>query len=136
MWEGENVMMEFCGKSVYKGIAMGNVLVLKNQDYQIKRIRIENTQEEIKRVQQAGEQAKEQLQKQQSRFEELSHSLYESEKNMEDYKNEMVEQIRINTEAKGDKSKRQSMLEQFEQRQKQILSESGNTTLSIKRIYE
>ncbi len=56
-------MMEFCGKSVYKGIAMGNVLVLKNQDYQIKRIRIENTQEEIKRVQQAGEQAKEQLQK-------------------------------------------------------------------------
>lgn len=67
--------------------------------------------------------AKEQLQKQQSRFEELSHSLYESEKNMEDYKNEMVEQIRINTEAKGDKSKRQSMLEQFEQRQKQILSE-------------
>lgn len=67
--------------------------------------------------------AKEQLQKQQSVFEKLSHNLYESEKNMEDYKNEMVEQIRINTEAKGDKSKRQSMLEQFEQRQKQILSE-------------
>ncbi len=56
-------MMEFCGKSVYKGIAMGNVLVLKNRDHQIKRIRIENTQEEIKRVEQAGEQAKEQLQK-------------------------------------------------------------------------
>ncbi len=56
-------MMEFCGKSVYKGIAMGNVLVLKNRDHQIKRIRIENTQEEIKRVEQAGEQAKEQLQR-------------------------------------------------------------------------
>ena len=39
--------------------------------------------------------AKEQLQKQQSRFDELSRNLYESEKNMEDYKNVMVEQIRI-----------------------------------------
>lgn len=56
-------MMEFYGKSVYKGIAMGNVLVLKNKDHQIKRTRIEDTQEEIKRVQQAGELAKEQLQK-------------------------------------------------------------------------
>ncbi len=56
-------MLEFCGKSVYKGIAMGNVLVLKNKDYQVKRIKIEDAQEEIKRVQQAGEQAKEQLQK-------------------------------------------------------------------------
>ena len=67
--------------------------------------------------------AKEQLQKQQSRFDELSRNLYESEKNMEDYKNEMVEQIRISTEAKGDKNRRQSMLEQFEQRQRQVLSE-------------
>lgn len=56
-------MMEFYGKSVYKGISIGNVLVLKNKDHQIKRIRIEDTQEEIRRVQQAGEQAKEQLQK-------------------------------------------------------------------------
>ena len=56
-------MVEFCGKSVYKGIAMGNVLVLKNKDRQVKRTKIEDTEEEIKRVQQAGEQAKEQLQK-------------------------------------------------------------------------
>lgn len=56
-------MMEFFGKSVYKGIAMGDVLVLKNKDQQVKRIRIENPEEEIKRVHQAKEQAKAQLQK-------------------------------------------------------------------------
>lgn len=56
-------MVEFCGKSVYKGIAMGDVLVLKKKDQQVKRTRVENPEEEIKRVQQAGEQAKVQLQK-------------------------------------------------------------------------
>lgn len=56
-------MVEFCGKSVYKGIAMGDVLVLRKNDPQVKRTKIDNPEEEIKRVQQAGEQAKEQLQK-------------------------------------------------------------------------
>lgn len=56
-------MVEFCGKSVYKGISMGPVLVLKNKDNQVKRTKIEDAQEEIKRVTQAKEQAKEQLQK-------------------------------------------------------------------------
>lgn len=55
-------MLKFSGKSVYKGITMGNVLVLKNRDSQVKRRKIEDAQEEIGRVEQAGEQAKEQLQ--------------------------------------------------------------------------
>lgn len=67
--------------------------------------------------------AKEKLQQQESEFEKLNSNLYESEKNIEDYKGEMVEQIRISTETKGDIVQRQSMLEQFEQRQKQLFSE-------------
>ena len=35
-------MQCFQGKSVYKGIAMGPVVVLKKNDYQVKRARIED----------------------------------------------------------------------------------------------
>ena len=51
------------GKSVYKGIAMGPVVVLKKNDYQVKRTRIEDPEAEIKRVDEALEKSKEQLQK-------------------------------------------------------------------------
>ena len=56
-------MQCFQGKSVYKGIVMGPVVVLKKNDYQVKRRRIDDADNEIARVEQAAEQAKEQLQK-------------------------------------------------------------------------
>lgn len=56
-------MQCFLGKSVYKGIVLGPVVVLKKSDCQVRRNKIEDTQAEIKRVEKAGEQAKEQLQK-------------------------------------------------------------------------
>lgn len=56
-------MQCFLGKSVYKGIVLGPVVVLKKSDCQVRRNKIEDTEAEIKRVEKAGEQAKEQLQK-------------------------------------------------------------------------
>ena len=56
-------MHSYQGKSVYKGIAMGPVVVLKKNDYQVKRTRIEDPEAEIKRVDEALEKSKEQLQK-------------------------------------------------------------------------
>ena len=56
-------MQSYQGKSVYKGIAMGPVVVLKKNDYQVKRTRIEDPETEIKRVDEALEKSKEQLQK-------------------------------------------------------------------------
>lgn len=55
-------MAEYLGKSVYKGVTIGKVFVLKNKDFQIKRTKIEDAQAEIDRVQIAGEHAKKQLQ--------------------------------------------------------------------------
>lgn len=55
-------MTEFSGKSVYKGITIGKVFVLKNKDFQIKRTKVEDAQAEIDRVDAAGQQAKAQLQ--------------------------------------------------------------------------
>jgi phosphotransferase system enzyme I (PtsI) len=56
-------MQSFLGKSVYKGIVLGPIVVLKNNDSQIKRTKIEDTEAEIRRVESACEAAKEQLQK-------------------------------------------------------------------------
>ena len=56
-------MQSYQGKSVYKGIAMGPVVVLKKIDYQVKRTRVEDPEAEIKRVDEALEKSKEQLQK-------------------------------------------------------------------------
>ena len=55
-------MKQFLGKSVYKGIVLGPVVVLKNNDFQVKRKKVEDVESEIERVKQAGEQAKEELQ--------------------------------------------------------------------------
>lgn len=56
-------MLKLSGKSVYKGIVMGPVVVLKNNDHQVKRKKIEYAELEIERVEKALEAAKEQLQK-------------------------------------------------------------------------
>lgn len=54
-------MQCFQGKSVYKGIVMGPVAVLKKNDYQVKRARIEDPEAEVKRVKEAVEVSKNQL---------------------------------------------------------------------------
>ena len=54
-------MQCFQGKSVYKGIAMGPVVVLKKNDYQVKRTRIEDPESEAKRVTEAVEKSQDQL---------------------------------------------------------------------------
>ena len=51
------------GKSVYKGIALGKISVLKKTDYVVKRTKVESAEEEIERVNQAKELACGQLQK-------------------------------------------------------------------------
>ena len=54
-------MQYFQGKSVYKGIVMGPVAVLKKNDYQVKRARIEDPEAEVKRVKEAVEVSKKHL---------------------------------------------------------------------------
>ena len=56
-------MQCFQGKSVYKGIAMVPVVVLKKNDYQVKRTRIEDAETEAARVDVALKASQEQLQK-------------------------------------------------------------------------
>ena len=51
------------GKSVYKGVALGKISVLKKDDYVVKRVKVEDPEAEIERVSQAKEKAREQLQK-------------------------------------------------------------------------
>ena len=55
-------MFTLSGKSVYKGIAMGPVVVLKKDDCQVQHTKSENPEGEIQRVNDAIEQSKEQLQ--------------------------------------------------------------------------
>ena len=56
-------MQCFQGKSVYKGNAMGPVVVLRKNDYQVKRTRIEDAEAEAARVDVALKASQEQLQK-------------------------------------------------------------------------
>ena len=56
-------MQILTGKSVYKGIIMGPVLVLRKNDCQVKRKKIEDVDKEMERVKQAVKQSQEQLQK-------------------------------------------------------------------------
>lgn len=56
-------MLRLQGKSVYKGIAVGNVVVLEKKDHMVKRRRIEDSENEIQRFNIAVEQTKEQLQR-------------------------------------------------------------------------
>lgn len=54
-------MQEFQGKSVYKGTAMGKVVILKEPDSVIKRVRISDVQAEIERYERASKEAARQL---------------------------------------------------------------------------
>lgn len=54
-------MKKLSGKSVYKGIVIGPTAILKNQDQQVKRTKIENAEVEIARIADASAKAKEQL---------------------------------------------------------------------------
>lgn len=54
-------MLKFSGKSVYKGVALGRVIVLRNENCQVKRTRAEDTEAEIGRVRRAAGQARNQL---------------------------------------------------------------------------
>lgn len=56
-------MQKFEGKSVYKGIVLGPVVVLKKNDYQVKREKIEDANAEMARITDAVEKSQEQLQK-------------------------------------------------------------------------
>lgn len=56
-------MQSFQGKSVYKGIVMGPVVVLKKNNYQVKRTKIEDAKKENNRVQNAVKRSQKQLQK-------------------------------------------------------------------------
>ena len=56
-------MQCFQGKYVYKGITMGPVVVLRKNDYQVKRTRIEDAEAEAARVDVALKASQEQLQK-------------------------------------------------------------------------
>ncbi len=55
-------MMQFTGRSVYKGIVLGRVTVFNNQDTQVKRRKIEDAESEVERVRLAGIKAREQIQ--------------------------------------------------------------------------
>lgn len=55
-------MEKFEGKSVYKGIAIGRIVVLKNRDLQVKREHIEDVENEMLRLKEAQETAQTALQ--------------------------------------------------------------------------
>ncbi len=55
-------MVKFYGKPVYKGIAVGPVVVLKDEDQKVKRRKVDNPGEEVARVEQGVKTAQEQLQ--------------------------------------------------------------------------
>ena len=95
-------MQYFQGKSVYKGIVMGPVAVLKKNDYQVKRARIEDPEAEVKRVKEAVEVSKKQLgrlyDKAVREVGEASAAIYEVHQMMledEDYLESMENMIRI-----------------------------------------
>lgn len=51
------------GKAVFSGIAIGRISILQQEDFSVKRIKIQDTQKEIERVSQAKEKAVSQLRK-------------------------------------------------------------------------
>lgn len=54
-------MVKLTGKSVYKGIALGPIIVLRQQDLLVKRMRAESAEKEIEKVEKALQTAKVQL---------------------------------------------------------------------------
>ena len=56
-------MQKLSGKSVYKGIALGPVIVLNKSDEKVKRIKITDTDLELSKLEEAGKKSAGQLQK-------------------------------------------------------------------------
>ena len=57
------MMKSLRGKSVYKGIALGKISVLRKTENVVKRVKIESVEAELQRVEDAKAQANEQLAK-------------------------------------------------------------------------
>lgn len=55
-------MVKFYGKPVFKGIAVGPVVVLKNEDQKVKRRKVDSPEEEVAKVERGVKTAQEQLQ--------------------------------------------------------------------------
>lgn len=55
-------MIKFTGKGVYGAVAVGKISVFKRRDIQVKRVKIEDTQAEVERLEAAKQAAVEQLQ--------------------------------------------------------------------------
>lgn len=68
---------------------------------------------------------KERLKEQEEVFSKLDLSLMQSESQVEQYKTDMIEKIKVTTDVKGSLSRIQAMLEQFETRQRQLDGEKN-----------
>ena len=55
-------MVKYYGKTVFKGVAIGPAVVLKNEEQQVKRRKVGNPEDEVKRVGEGLETAQAQLQ--------------------------------------------------------------------------
>ena len=69
----------------------------------------------------------EQLDTLEASYESLSSTLQQHESRAESFKDEIFEQIRIGTEAKGEIAKREAMMEQFSSRKEQLETEIAHT---------
>ena len=56
-------MKKLSGKAVYKGIVLGPVAALKKNDQQVIRVKITDPEEELARLEKAGQESARQLQK-------------------------------------------------------------------------
>ena len=63
LWERVDIMIKLQGKSVYRGVAMGPIIVLKKNDTEIRRTHVEDGEAEFARVKEAVEKSQAQLQK-------------------------------------------------------------------------
>lgn len=99
---------------------MEKELVEKQQQQKNTQAQQEVSQSRIQTLQMTMQKAEETLSQMEADYDARSQKLQESETQAENAKDEIFEQIRIGTEAKGEISKRQAMLEQFSSRRDQL----------------
>lgn len=99
---------------------MEKELVEKQQQQKNTQAQQEVSQSRIQTLQMTMQKAEETLSQMEADYDARSQKLQESETQAENAKDEIFEQIRIGTEAKGEISKRQAMLEQFSGRRDQL----------------
>lgn len=99
---------------------MEKELVEKQQQQKNTQAQQEVSQSRIQTLQMTMHKAEETLSQMEADYDARSQKLQESETQAENAKDEIFEQIRIGTEAKGEISKRQAMLEQFSSRRDQL----------------